>query len=193
MFEIQVKGNGGYVLFEHPYTAKSWKTKLIERLFKLSPITIAKWMVTLFKGDQCMFQQPFLVKGEAGYVRNPTGWATNAPCIGRKLSIQCDGAHHHLKALNGVSKLAECYPIRLCRAVLAGISDQLAVDAVLKKFHSGPASPMKAWVEDKLALKTWTPTKQDVSKARSFLSAGPTGGRRNKAFAASGGWTPHTI
>ena len=66
-------------------------------------------------GDQCMYQKDEdkikdkLQTGVVGFIKKPTGWATNCPEIGKELSARCDGSHDHIKTLAGQVKHAEIY------------------------------------------------------------------------------------
>ncbi len=66
-----------------------------------------------------------LVKGNIGFIKKPTGWATNCPELGEELSKRCDGSHNHIKTFAGQVKQAEIYSPTLVRAVLRGVSRAL--------------------------------------------------------------------
>ena len=84
--------------------------------------------LTTFKGDRCAFQgEPITAHGVTGYIKTPTGWATNSEEIGRRLARECKGGHEHVPLFNGVSKLAQAYSKRLVGAVLSGLSAQLKI------------------------------------------------------------------
>ena len=75
MFIIQIEENHGFVLFEHPWTAKSWGTDIMQEIAHLSGMRI-------YRCHQCMYQDKEIqANGKYGYIRNDTGWATNCPDI----------------------------------------------------------------------------------------------------------------
>ena len=112
MFITQVFINRGFVLFEHPETAKSWQETVVLAIMALPGIR-------RYVGDQCVYQpEPIFANGEWGHVRKSTGWATNCPEIGRRLSKRCKGDHYHVKTEGGVIKSAEVYNKRLVAAIL---------------------------------------------------------------------------
>jgi len=83
LFKIQVQELGGYVLFEHPLGARSWQTDIVKSLLALPGMNV-------YKGHQCIFHdKPFETWSGSGYIYKKTGWATNSPKIGNRLSITC--------------------------------------------------------------------------------------------------------
>ena len=119
MFTIQIFINRGFALFEHPETAKSWQEAVVLAIWALPGIR-------RYVGDQCVYQpEPILVNREWGYIRKSTGWATNRPEIGRRLSKRCKGDRHHVKTEGGVIKRAEIYSKRLVAAIDGGFSKTL--------------------------------------------------------------------
>ena len=77
-------------------------------------------------GDQCVYQpEPILAHGEWGYIRKSTGWATNCPEIGRRLSKRCKGDHYHVNTEGGVITNAKFYSKRLVSTILGGLSKTL--------------------------------------------------------------------
>ncbi|MDP7560817.1 MAG: hypothetical protein QF745_09785, partial [Planctomycetota bacterium] len=116
MFTIQVEENHGFVLFEHPWTAKSWDTDIMQEMMRLSGMKI-------YRCHQCMYQDKKIqANGKFGFIRKDTGWATNCPDIGSLLTKTCDGKHEHVSLENGVTARAAFYCIGLVRAVLRGLA-----------------------------------------------------------------------
>ncbi len=94
MFIIQIEDNHGFVLFEHPWTAKSWDTDIMQEMMRLSGMRI-------YRCHQCMYQgKEIQANGKYGYIRNDTGWATNCPDIGSLLTKTCNGKHEHVSLEN---------------------------------------------------------------------------------------------
>ncbi len=90
--------------------------------------------VRRYVGDQCVYQpEPILAHGEWGYIRKSTGWATNCPEIGRRLSKRCKGDHYHVNTEGGVITNAKFYSKRLVSAILGGFFKTLRG---FKKSHS---------------------------------------------------------
>ena len=134
MFRIQIQENKGFILFEHPWTAKSWETPTVIDMKRLHGVEI-------YRGHQCAYQTEVTVSGDkSGYIRKDTGWMTNCPEIGIALSKKCPGNHKHMTLEGGTSKISADYCKGICRAVLKGLAkaarkrcdDEVA--AVLKTF-----------------------------------------------------------
>ena len=89
---------GRYFVFEQPATAASWEEVEVKAMVE-SP------EVLRVVGDQCMYG--LNVDGE-GPNKKPTGFATNAPEIAKKLSQRCDGRRLHAPTLSGKPLKARC-------------------------------------------------------------------------------------
>ena len=71
MFRIQVQENKGFILFEHPWTAKSWETPTVAEMKRLLGVEV-------YRGHQCAYQTEATTSGDkSGYIRKDTGWMTN--------------------------------------------------------------------------------------------------------------------
>ena len=63
MFVIQIEENHGFVLFEHPWPAKSWDTDVVQEMMHLSGMRI-------YRCHQCMCQDKEIqANGKYGYIR----------------------------------------------------------------------------------------------------------------------------
>ena len=59
-FIIQIEENHGFVLFEHPWTAKSWDTDIMQEIMHLAGMRI-------YRCHQCMYQDKEIqVDGKTG-------------------------------------------------------------------------------------------------------------------------------
>ena len=82
--------------------------------------------VYTYEGDMCCYDLRQIVGGEEYYVKKPTRFLTNSACIGKALSLECQGQHRHIEpAGGGRTKRAEIYPDELCRAILTGLVNQI--------------------------------------------------------------------
>ena len=117
MAERQLRA-GKHFLFEHPFTAKSWKEPCIQRLLR-------RPNVCTVKSDQCMFG--CVAKTSSGQqlpARKSTRFMTSSVKMAQRLDIQCDRNHTHIP-LNGKNLAnASFYPEQLRLAVLRGMRDQ---------------------------------------------------------------------
>ena len=82
--------------------------------------------VRRYVGDQCVYQpEPIFAHGEWGFIRKATGWATNCPEIGKRLSKRCKGDHYHVNTEGGVITNAKFYSKRLVSTILGGLATTL--------------------------------------------------------------------
>jgi hypothetical protein len=93
--------------------------------------------VTLVTGDQCMYGQMTTdAQGFTGPAMKPTMWMSNAAYLLDALKTRCSrrggvcdsGNGHHMHLFNGRVKMAAIYPVKLCRAILKGMRDQIGHD-----------------------------------------------------------------
>eukprot|EP00435_Cladocopium_sp_Y103_P008347 s557_g2.t1 len=100
-------------VLEHPWSAQSWQTKVLEKL-------IAHEDVFVSRADQCMFG----LKNDIGdFHRKRTGFATNHLQIAQVLNQHCTGKHQHDHVIGGSkSRRAQVYPDQLLHAILHAYS-----------------------------------------------------------------------
>ena len=85
--------------------------------------------VQVYEGDMCCYDLRQIVGGEEFFVKKPTGFLTNSPCIGNALSLKCHGQHRHIELTGGGrTRRSEVYPDDLCRAILNGLVKQMEYD-----------------------------------------------------------------
>ena len=78
LYRLQARG-GRYFLHEHPAYATSWQTDIIEGM-------MSEPGVSRVVGDQCLYG----CEAECGsQVKEPTGFMTNAPELGKELAMRC--------------------------------------------------------------------------------------------------------
>ena len=104
-------------LFEHPFSASSWKHRAMERLLR-NPTTF------MSKADQCCYG----LKGESGQPqRKSTGFLTNSEHLSTALRRQCDGSHQHEMIIGGNrSAKAQQYPEQLKETILKAYEETIA-------------------------------------------------------------------
>lgn len=110
------KGLGCYL--EHPFSARSWKTRDILLNMRL----IGTRLIRL---DQCVFDAKDPVNQP--YLRKPTDFAMNCEGAEEQIQRKCSGVHQHqvvmgaTKTVDGKSVarslLSQQYPISMCRAL----------------------------------------------------------------------------
>ena len=104
-------------LFEHPFSASSWKHRAMERLLRNPTIFMSK-------ADQCCYG----LKGESGQPqRKSTGFLTNSEHLSTALRRQCDGSHQHEMIIGGNrSAKAQQYPEQLKETILKAYGETIA-------------------------------------------------------------------
>ena len=104
-------------LFEHPFSASSWKHHAMERLLR-NPTTF------MSNADQCCYG----LKGESGQPqRKSTGFLTNSEHLSTALRRQCDGSHQHEMIIGGNrSANAQQYPEQLKETILKAYEETIA-------------------------------------------------------------------
>ena len=85
------------------------------------------------KGDMCEFEMTQVDGQGVGRIKKSTGFATNAPELGRALSQTCSRQHRHIPLIGGRAKAAEIYPPRLCKAIIEGLLRQMEEDGKLQR------------------------------------------------------------
>eukprot|EP00435_Cladocopium_sp_Y103_P029748 s1932_g7.t1 len=96
-------------VFEHPFSASSWKHRAMERLLRMPNIFITK-------ADQCCYG----LKSARGLPqRKSTGFMTNNENMSKALQRRCDGSHQHDIIIGGDnSRRAQEYPTELKEVIL---------------------------------------------------------------------------
>ena len=128
LYEYQVSRKR-YFLHEHPAQATSWSTDVVKRIMNLEGVQRTV-------GDQCQY-------GAEAYgqpIRKPTGFMSNCEGIRKSLSKLCRGRYgqcsrreggSHILCNGKVARMAAVYPVKLCKAILTGLRDQLRSDGVV--------------------------------------------------------------
>ena len=73
--EIQ-RRNGLCFLFEHPAGASSWSVNAAQRMMR-------QCGVNTYEGDMCQYDMKQVIKGEELFVKKPSRFMTNSPCVGK--------------------------------------------------------------------------------------------------------------
>eukprot|EP00435_Cladocopium_sp_Y103_P054634 s153_g17.t2 len=113
-------------LFEHPYSASSWKHRAMERLLRLPNVFVTK-------ADQCQFG----LRGESGQLqRKATGFMTNDMNLAKELSKRCDGQHQHEVIIGGNrSRKAQEYPLELRETILRTYKNSINMEINVVTFE----------------------------------------------------------
>lgn len=111
---------------EHPQSASSWSERCIRQLLQ-------KDGVQYVVGDQCMYGLNAKIGSHEGPARKRIGFLTNSPCVARRLSKRCPNTneriiHEHVRLESGRASKAQVYLDALCRAICAGIEEQIKAD-----------------------------------------------------------------
>ena len=115
---------GRLFVHEHPESADSWDQDVVINFRSRHPELFETVM------DQCMYGLTTTTdSGDVMPARKPTKWLTNSGCVAARLSARCDGSHSHQPLVGGRASAAQVYPPELCRAIAAGLADQLRADA----------------------------------------------------------------
>ena len=73
----------------------------------------------------CQFGMTTTLNGQVGLVRKPTTFLTNSPEVAKRLdqrcSMSCRGRTQHIAIQGSRARLAQQYPVGLCRAVAEGV------------------------------------------------------------------------
>ncbi|CAK0829612.1 unnamed protein product, partial [Prorocentrum cordatum] len=122
---------GKWFLFEHPWTASSWKEECIKGIRELPGVIVVR-------GSQCVFgAKSYWPDGSEGLVAKPTGWMTHSREVAKQVGIVCDGSHEHVHLLERRAKAAERYPLGLVKAILKGIRNELKIGKGIHAFEVG--------------------------------------------------------
>jgi hypothetical protein len=129
---------GRYFLYEHPWSAWSWKLKPVVEVMGLAG-------VLLVEGHQCAYGQASRdPDGQMRLAKKPTGWLTNCPCIAAVLSKRCaneglpeDQHHRHASLMGSRASACERYPPKLVLAVLRALRSQRMLDGTVGALEVG--------------------------------------------------------
>ena len=118
---------GRYFIHEHPLSASSWKERCIVDLLKIPGVDRVAC-------DQCQFG----AATDCGSpVKKPTCFMSNSEEVLKALERRCRGKRgecsrpaggDHVWCSGMVARRAALFPVKLCRAFLEGIRNQLEVD-----------------------------------------------------------------
>jgi hypothetical protein len=121
---------GRYFLRENPASAISWYEECVRTLMTVPGIAVSVC-------NQCLFGQ-FAIgsNGVARPAMKPTRWMSNSSDLLEALSKRCSrrggvcgsGFGLHVPLVNGRAKAAAIYPLKLCRAILIVVSNQMRRD-----------------------------------------------------------------
>ena len=130
---------GRRFLFEHPWSAWSWKLPAVVEVMNLPGVQVVK-------GHQCCFGQKSVdPDGVERLVLKPTGWMTNAPHIAAALGRRCGNEwrpeaerHRHASLMSSRASATERYPPKLVTEVLKALRAELVQDGCLGALEVGP-------------------------------------------------------
>ena len=121
--------SGRYFVFEHPATAKSWDTVVVQNVAALTGVRIVTF-------DQCRYG---FVSPGGQPLRKRTSFMTNCSFVAKAFDgVRCQCSEPHKKSIGsefgqGLSTWAAHYPPALCR--------ELVMCARLRRWH-GFAQPV---------------------------------------------------
>ena len=113
---------GRYVLFEHPWLARSWHEESVKEVEQMAGMHRVRC-------DQCMYG---LRVDEWGLNMKPTGIMVNSEKIAARMNRTCDHRHFHAPTMNGRPKKAQVYPKEFCKQIILGLKEQMEVDGKLR-------------------------------------------------------------
>ncbi len=111
---------GRLFVFEHPVSATSWYTRIIDQIKALEGVMLAKF-------DFCVLGMTTVSKdGEEVAAKKRTGILTNSKAIADLLRLaQCRGEHKHQQLLDGKAGPCQTYPEKFCRVICEGIKREI--------------------------------------------------------------------
>ena len=139
LYVEQIAG-GRFFLHEHPAYASSWSEDAMRELESTPG-------VRRITSDQCMFGQEVtfgMFRGQP--IKKPTGFLSNAPMLLARLEMRCKGiggqcsrrrGGAHRTCSGSVAREAARYPLRLCRAIVQGMLDEMRSRGILKRGEVG--------------------------------------------------------
>ena len=109
-----------FFIFEHPASASSWSTKMMQQMLNLEGITTAKF-------DFCQLGMETMGRsGEAMAAKKRTTVMTNSPNVSEVLrQAQLAGKHSHKQLVGGKAKNCEVYPDTVVELVCEGIRKEI--------------------------------------------------------------------
>ena len=113
---------GRYFLIEHPASAKSWSTRVMQALLSLPRVKRVVF-------DFCMLGMVSEDEFGRGAARKRTAVAANSEMIAAELEMtQCDGSHRHVALLGGRPRACHEYTEEFCHLVCRAYARQIAMD-----------------------------------------------------------------
>ena len=111
---------GRLFIFEHPATATSWSTEMMQQVLSMQGVLTAKF-------DFCTLGMKTTDRrGEPVAAKKRTTVMTNSSNIGEMLRrAQCDGSHLHGQLIGGKAKACEVYPDPFVELICEGILKEL--------------------------------------------------------------------
>ena len=110
---------GRFFLLEHPSTATSWQTQMVQDVLKLDGVRRIVF-------DFCMLGMTSPTENGPSPVLKPTGILTNSNCIASLLQeFRCHGQHEHIQLTGGRARACEQYPDKFCDVVMQGLQREL--------------------------------------------------------------------
>eukprot|EP00974_Lingulodinium_polyedra_P076611 7415301-Lingulodinium_polyedra.AAC.1 len=101
---IQQDREGRKYMFEHPATAQSFATAILNRL-------ITRAHGTRVNFDFCCFGMTSEDEKGTGLVKKPTGIITNSAALAKELATKkCRGDHRHVQLMGGRAAACQRYP-----------------------------------------------------------------------------------
>ncbi len=111
---------GRLFLFEHPASASSWDTQVIQTLADVDGVHHVKF-------DFCMLgMETTDNQGRAAPAKKRTGVLTNSYAVANLLhGAQCRGEHWHMELVGGKAGPCQVYPDKFARLICEGIKKEL--------------------------------------------------------------------
>ena len=116
-----------YFALEHPVSAASWDTEVLELLRSIPGVMEVEF-------DFCALGMTSTDEQGTGPVKKRTRIITNCPELVAALKIcQCSRDHRHVQLVHGRASACQCYPPEFCRLVCRSVAAQLDKDAKLAR------------------------------------------------------------
>ena len=133
LYEEQVK-SGRYFIHEHPAMATLWEEPAVRRVMKMANVQVSRV-------DACQYGMTGSYHGEELPIKKPTRWMTNMRGVTEILQRTCSGrdglcadGRQHATCTGKRADMAAIYPLKLCKAILQGITNHLTKVGLL---HQG--------------------------------------------------------
>ena len=116
-----------YFALEHPASAASWNTEVIEMLRGLPGVREVEF-------DFCSLGMVSTDDQGTAPVKKRTRIITNCPALIEALQdCQCSRDHRHVQLVHGRASACQCYPPEFCRLVCRAVAYQLDKDLKIKR------------------------------------------------------------